>query len=137
MRNLIVNGNGIRIFLLIIGILMLGACKKSVKVNGINIENAQSERSLVEKELLVGSWKDTSGSALHFSLLPDGTARSDNMKTLLYKNWNLEKDKIIFTIESVGNGVRFIDTVAYDIEKLTKSRLVLSNGANQFEYRKN
>ena len=121
---------------LIMGILMLFACKRSVTNNGINLENTLPERSLVHKELLVGSWKDTSGSALHFSLFPDGTARSDNMKTLLYKSWNLKKDKIIFTIESVGNGIRFMDTVSYDIEKVNKNRLVLRNGTSLYEYKK-
>lgn len=125
-----------QLLFLIMGILILCGCKRSVKENELNVEHALAESSIEKKEHLVGSWKDTSGSELHFSLFPDGTARSDNMKTLLYKNWHIDKEKITFTIESVGNGVRFIDTVTYDIEKLSKSRLVLRNGTSLYEFKK-
>ncbi len=94
------------------------------------------EKSIVEKEFLVGSWKDTSPSALHFTLFNDGTAHSDNMNTLLYKNWNVKGNQITFTVESIGNGTSSIDTVTYIIEKLYVNELILRRGTNLSEYTK-
>ncbi|GGW39238.1 hypothetical protein GCM10007383_24960 [Arenibacter certesii] len=124
------------ILFLIVGVLLLGSCKNDRKSTTKNEESSKIEESIVEKEFLVGSWKDTSKSALHFTIFKNGTARSDNMKTLLYKNWKVKGNQITFTIESLGNGTSSIDTVTYIIEKLTKDKLILRKGTYLSEYTK-
>lgn len=115
-------------FLLILGILFLGACKNDKKNTAENEPNSEIQNSKDEEELLVGSWNDTSESALDFTLFKDGTARSDNMKTLLYKKWSIKGNKISFTIESIGNGTSSTDNITYRIEKLTNNELILRKG---------
>lgn len=136
MINLVIKTKTINILFLIVGILLLGSCKKDKKSTTNNEANSAKENSIVEKELLVGSWKDTSTSALHFTLFKNGTACSDNMKTLLYKNWNVKENHITFTIESIGNGTSSTDTVTYSIEKLARNKLILRRGTYLSEYTK-
>ena len=121
---------------LFIGILLFVSCKNDRKGTSSNKENSKIEISIVEKKLLIGSWKDTSKSALHFTLFKNGTARSDNMKTLLYKNWTVNRNQITFTVESIGNGTSSTDNVTYIIEKLTQNELILRKGMNLSEYKK-
>ncbi len=99
-------------------------------------QQANTEKSITEtnKLLLAGSWKDTSESALHFTLFKDGTARSDNMKTLLYKNWKVNGNEVTFTTESIGNKISFTTNETYTILKITESRLVLKKDETIFEY---
>ncbi len=59
-----------------------------------------------------------SEAALNFTLLADDTAKSDNMKTLLYKKWRVAGNNIIFTIESIGNHTSSTDDEVYEIIKL-------------------
>jgi len=61
-------------------------------------------------------------------MFADGTAQSDNMKTLLYKKWSVKDDKIIFIVESIGNKSNSIDTITQTIEKLTNEELILVDG---------
>ncbi|NKI27434.1 lipocalin family protein [Arenibacter sp. 6A1] len=138
MKNLIIKTRAIQI-LFIIGIHLLGSCRnerKNTPESEITseIQNEDKHNSTVDKELLVGSWKDYSEFALHFTLFKDGSASSDNMKTLLYKTWEVNENKITFTVESIGNGTSFIDNETYIIDKLTKDSLILKNGEYRFEY---
>ncbi len=130
-----------QILLFSLGILFFVSCnneRKSTESNKINpeVQREIESDSIINKQLLIGSWKDTSESALHFTLFEDGTARSDNMRTLLYKNWKVSGNQITFTIESVGNGVSSIDDVTYTIEKLSKDKMVLRKGEYLSEYTK-
>lgn len=93
--------------------------------NNVNQESITSEPNSIDKNLLVGSWKDQSPAALHFSLLEDGTARSDNMATLLYQSWRIDGDDLILVAKSVGNGTSILDTTNYKIEKLDKEEMIL------------
>ena len=136
MRNLVIKTKTIHILFLIVGVLLLGSCKNDRKSTTNNEANSKIEESIVEKEFVVGSWEDTSKSALHFTLFKNGTARSDNMKTLLYKNWRVKGNQITFTIESIGNGTSSMDTVTYIIEKLTRDELILRKGNYLSEYTK-
>lgn len=136
MRNLVIKTKTAHILFLIVGVLLLVSCKNDRKSTTNNEANSKIEGLTVEKEFLVGSWKDTSKSALHFTLFKNGTARSDNMKTLLYKNWKVKGNQITFTIESIGNGTSSMDTVPYIIEKLTRDELILRKGKYLFEYTK-
>ncbi|NKI28172.1 lipocalin family protein [Arenibacter sp. 6A1] len=121
--------------LFLIGMLVMGSCKNPKK-NTSEIQNEEKHGATVDKELLVGSWKDQSEFALHFTLFKDGSASSDNMKTLLYRNWEVQGNQITFTVESIGNGTSFMDDETYIIDRLTKDSLILKNGEYIFEYTK-
>ncbi|NGX85301.1 lipocalin family protein [Aequorivita sp. KMM 9714] len=136
MKNLATKTKVIPITFLMLGLLLLGACKNDTKTTMDNEVNSKHQKSEVENELLVGSWLDSSDAALHFSLFNDGTARSDNMATLLYKNWKVEGNQITFIIESIGNGTSSVDTLTYNIEKLTKNKLILKKDNYLSEYTK-
>ncbi len=45
-----------------------------------------------------------------FTLLPDGSARSEHMATLRYSSWSVHSDTLLLTGESLGNGERFLFT---------------------------
>jgi hypothetical protein len=116
-----------------IGIFLFSSCKKGSNSSfgeGINskIQTEKIADFAVQKEFLIGSWEDSSPAALHFTLFEDGTARSDNMQTLLYKKWKVNGTQIIFTIESIGNDTSSVENRTYNIEKLTKNKLILRNG---------
>lgn len=89
-----------------------------------------------DNDLIVGSWIDQSPAKLHFSLLADGTATSDNMATLLYKKWSVEDRQLILIVESIGNGISFTDTVKYGILKLDKTILILNEGDLNHEFKR-
>ncbi|HUH28753.1 lipocalin family protein [Gelidibacter sp.] len=136
MKNLAAKTKITQITFLMVGLLLLGACKNDTKTTMDNEVNSKDQKSIVENELLVGSWIDASDSALHFTLFNDGTARSDNMKTLLYKNWKVKGNQITFIVESIGNGTSSVDTLTYNIEKLTKNKLILKKDNYLSEYTK-
>ncbi|PXY02330.1 hypothetical protein DF185_06695 [Marinifilum breve] len=124
--------------LLLMGLISFGACKenkntgeKNFKKDGVEVSAAH-----INKQLLVGSWLDTSESQLHFSMLQDGTARSDNMATLLYQKWRVEGSKLILTVKSIGNGSSSVDEESYEIKTLTEEKLVLQNGDFTMEFEK-
>lgn len=124
--------------LLLMGLISLGACKenKNTEEKKLKKEGLEKSETLVNKQLLVGSWLDTSESQLHFSMLQDGTARSDNMATLLYQKWRVEGSKLILTVKSIGNGSSSIDEESYEIKTLTEEKLVLQNGDYNMEYKR-
>lgn len=124
--------------LLLIGLISLGACKESKNTGEKNIkkEGVETSAAPINKQLLIGSWLDTSASQLHFSLLEDGTARSDNMATLLYQKWRLAGSKLVLTVKSIGNGSSSIDEESYEIKTLTEEKLVLENGDYTMEFTK-
>ncbi|MCK9628570.1 MAG: lipocalin family protein [Bacteroidales bacterium] len=115
----------------ILQVLLLCACS----LLSFSCDN-HGKRTAIGQELLTGSWKDTSPSALHFTLFKDGTARSDNMKTLLYKNWSVKDNQITFTVESIGNGTSSTDKITYIVEKLTDKEMVLRSGESIYKYKK-
>lgn len=96
--------------------------------------SSQKKDTKINQKLLVGSWIDLSPAKLHFSMFENGLAQSDNMKTLLYKNWKVEGKNIIFTIESIGNGSSSIDQETFTIQKLTKDSLILNRKGYEFKY---
>jgi hypothetical protein len=136
MINLNIKSKLLKITFLSFTILILNACKDDAKNIEIDEETVQVEKPVAAEQLLVGSWKDTSPSALHFSLFEDGTAKSDNMKTLLYKSWSVKDNKITFIVESIGNKTNTTDTIVQTIEKLTNDELVLVDGDIREAYKK-
>lgn len=128
----------IPVLLLISGLMALGSCSEEQKINKdkSKIENPKSKtaESGIKKDQLIGSWLDASESALHFTMFKDGTARSDNMKTLLYKKWRLEGTKLILTAESIGNGSSSEGNEVYEIQSLTDQKMILKNGEFLWEF---
>lgn len=126
------------VLILITGFIAFGACreirKKDNDQSNIKKQHVKKYASDINTELLIGSWLDTSESALHFSLLKDRTARSDNMATLLYKKWRLEGTKLILTVKSIGNGTSSMGEEIYEIQTLTEEKMILQNGEYLFEF---
>lgn len=134
-----INVKAIRNASFILGIFLVVSCKNEATTTVIATEpdiEADAQSPEYSKELLVGSWKDNSESALDFTLFEDGTAQSDNMKTMLYKSWKLDGNQVTFTIESIGNQTSSIDDQTYTIEKLTENELVLKDGTYVTEFTK-
>ena len=78
-------------------------------------------------KLLIGSWLDSSEAKLHFTLLENGIAKSDNMKTLVYKSWSVRNDSLFLKVKSIGNRTHFESIEAYKIDTLDSNTLVLHN----------
>jgi hypothetical protein len=94
-----------------------------------------SQKSISDKDI-IGSWLDQSEAQLHFTLLENGKARSDNMKTLIYQKWELRNDSLILTIKSEGNGNSSIDKMAFKIEMPSSNKMILSNTYSSNDYLK-
>ena len=115
--------------------LVFSSCThKQENTKSANNKKEKNERFYIDKKLLAGSWKDNSDARLDFTLFEDGSARSDNMKTLLYKKWVLNKNQVTFTIESIGNGQSFINKETYTITHLSQEKLILKKGDFAFTY---
>ena len=71
-----------------------------------------------------------------FTLNADGSAKSINMATLLYKKWELSGGSIRFIVESIGNGISFTDTLNFTIVSVGKHKLTLKNREQRMEYRR-
>lgn len=106
----------------------------NAKVEG----NATVQSVAIDKKLLHGSWLDDSEAALHFTLNRDGSAKSDNMATLLYKKWQLKGNQVTFTIESIGNHTSSTDDEIYTIVQIDGRMMELkdSQGKSQKYTRK-
>lgn len=107
--------------------------KKETPANQSEIEKTNVEYT---SSLIVGSWEDQSDQKLHFTLFSDGKAKSDNMATLLYKEWFIKDNQLFLVEESIGNKQSSIDTVSYIIEKLNDKELTLKNGELMMNYLK-
>lgn len=92
--------------------------------------------SSFSKEDFVGSWQDLSPAKLDFTLYSDGTAKSDNMETLLYEFWTLDGDKITFTIKSIGNVTSSTNTVSYMVRSVSKEEMILNRNDYDYVYKR-
>lgn len=124
------------VLLLVSGLIIFGSCKedKKLKDEKSNLEIQKKSYTNINKKLLVGSWLDSSESALHFSMFEDGTSRSDNMKTLVYEKWRLEGNRLILTAKSIGNGSSSVGDEIYEIQELTDKKMTLKNGEYFLEF---
>lgn len=109
--------------ILLIG-LSLVSCVNRQNESNKGLENTVKEVT-INTANLIGSWEDQSEAALHFTLFEDGTAQSDNMKTLLYQEWFINDSQLSLVFESIGNKISSIDTVSYTIEQLDEHQLIL------------
>lgn len=129
----------IQINYLIFSLLLFYSCKQTQHTHtnkGAHTETHLSEINdfKFNKSLIVGSWIDTSESAQHFTLLKNGSARSDNSYKLFYKNWSTTGHSISFTIERKENGISYIHNETFDIEKLDENQLILKTGKRILHY---
>ncbi|MGB0455563.1 MAG: lipocalin family protein [Flavobacteriaceae bacterium] len=85
-------------------------------------------------KLLIGSWLDRSKAKLHFTLLENGVAKSDNMETLVYKSWSVRNDSLFLKVKSIGNRTHFETIEAYKIDTLDSNTLVLHNKNFKMSY---
>jgi len=124
--------------LLFISGLFLTSCSNNQEASdeGTKNDKAIEQKSTVNRDFLIGSWKDESKSALDFSLFADGSAQSDNMKTLLYQKWSVEDNRLYLVAKSIGNGTSSIDTMIYDIQKLDEGQMTLKRGELILNYKK-
>lgn len=128
--------------LVLVGALfVLGSCNEDKKTKGDSGEvelKVEQKSTIIDEKLLIGSWLDSSESALHFSMFEDGTARSDNMKTLLYEKWRLEGDTLILTARSIGNREVSVSDEVFEIRELSDKNMTLKKGEYLLEFeRKN
>lgn len=108
-------------------------------MDGINIAINWKVKPTSKADLLIGSWiKPITGIAGEdgFLLNENGSAASINSATLLYKSWKREGDKIIMSIESIGNGQTISSVDTMKILKLDKDSLVLDNQGLVMRYHK-
>lgn len=120
--------------LLLIAFLTVGACIEKDEKSSSKTEIVAKSKTSINEKLLIGSWLDQSEAKLHFSIIENGHARSDNMKTLLYEKWKLKGTKLILTAKSIGNGTSSIGEEEYAIQKLTKHKLILKIGEYKLEF---
>lgn len=119
--------------LLLVAALLVISCKNGQE-NADHKKAAQ--KSTVTERYLIGSWEDSSPAALHFTLFEDGTARSDNMSTLLYEKWYLKDNNLYLVAKSIGNKSSSTDTETYVIKHLDESQMKLKQGNRVMEYRR-
>jgi hypothetical protein len=67
-------------------------------------------------------------------LLPDGRARSINMRTLLYRSWQLDGKRLTLTGKSIGNGNSSLFTTTSTIDRLSRTTLILNTDGNREAY---
>jgi len=115
---------------------LIASCNVDQKKAPVNKENTSTQTiaTPISKEFLVGSWLDRSPAALHFTLLKDGTARSDNMRTLLYTHWTLEGNTLSLRAKSIGNGSESTSDEVYTIKELTAHKMILVHGATELVF---
>ena len=62
-----------------------------------------------------------------FILNQNGTARSINMATLLFKNWNLDDRQLTLQYESIGNKQTIVGSDTLNVIKIDADSLILGN----------
>ncbi len=87
---------------------------------------------------LIGSWVEPvpgrPDQRQGFILYGDGSARSINMATLLYKGWKVSGSNITLFYESIGNHMRFESSDEYEYEMPDRDILILKKGGWKVEY---
>ena len=119
--------------------LILASCQKTTKQETKNDENILP--SIVsETNLLIGSWVEpnpiNANEVQGIKINEDGTAKSINMSTLVYKKWWKENEKLALVFESVGNGLTIIDTTKFEIIKLNHNELEIKDNDYTIKYKR-
>ena len=119
--------------------LILASCQKTTKQETKNNENILPSM-VSETNLLIGSWVEpnpiNANEVQGIKINEDGTAKSINMTTLVYKKWWKENDKLALVFESVGNGLTIIDTTKFEIIKLNHNELEIKDNDYTIKYKR-
>lgn len=119
--------------------LILASCQKTTKQETKNNENILPSM-ISETNLLIGSWVEpnpiNANEVQGIKINEDGTAKSINMTTLVYKKWWKENDKLALVFESVGNGLTIIDTTKFEIIKLNHNELEIKDNDYTIKYKR-
>jgi hypothetical protein len=119
--------------------LILASCQKTTKQETKNDENILPSM-VSETNLLIGSWVEpnpiNANEVQGIKINEDGTAKSINMSTLVYKKWWKENDKIALVFESIGNGLTIIDTTKFEIIKLNHYELEIKDNDYTIKYKR-
>lgn len=104
-----------------------------------NLLSCRSEELVkYEPQSFVGSWVEpvpgNPAQRQGFTLNQDGTAKSINMSTLLYKKWEIDGQDVVFEVESIGNGVSSTESVRYQIIRVEKDELVFQNRGTRMTF---
>lgn len=120
-------------------LVLATSCSQTFKQNAHDKEKSKSETK-DSTSLLVGSWVEPNpinkNEVQGVTINNDGTAKSINMATLVYKKWWKEDNKLVLVAESIGNGSSSLDTTKYEILKLNDKVLELKNRALTIYYKK-
>ena len=118
---------------------ILASCQKTTKQETKNDENILPSM-VSETNLLIGSWVEpnpiNANEVQGIKINEDGTAKSINMSTLVYKKWWKENDKLALVFESVGNGLTIIDTTKFEIIKLNHNELEIKDNDYTIKYKR-
>ncbi|ATP57166.1 hypothetical protein CPT03_12135 [Pedobacter ginsengisoli] len=118
-------------------LVVVTSCTQTSKQNAQGDGQYETENN---KNLLIGSWVEPNpinkNEVQGVTISNDGTAKSINMATLVYKKWWKEDGKLILVAESIGNGSSSLDTTKYEIIKLTDKELELKDRALTISYKK-
>lgn len=118
---------------------ILASCQKTTKQETKNNENILPSM-ISETNLLIGSWVEpnpiNANEVQGIKINEDGTAKSINMTTLVYKKWWKENDKLALVFESVGNGLTIIDTTKFEIIKLNHNELEIKDNDYTIKYKR-
>lgn len=119
--------------------LILASCQKTTKQETKNNENILPSM-ISETNLLIGSWVEpnpiNANEVQGIKINEDGTAKSINMSTLVYKKWWKENDKLALVFESIGNGLTIIDTTKFEIIKLNHNELEIKDNDYTIKYKR-
>lgn len=119
--------------------LILASCQKTTKQETKNDENILPSM-VSETNLLIGSWVEpnpiNANEIQGIKINEDGTAKSINMSTLVYKKWWKENDKLALVFESIGNGLTIIDTTKFEIIKLNHNELEIKDNDYTIKYKR-
>ncbi len=119
--------------------LILASCQKTTKQETKNDENILPSM-VSETNLLIGSWVEpnpiNANEVQGIKINEDGTAKSINMSTLVYKKWWKENDKLALVFESIGNGLTIIDTTKFEIIKLNHNELEIKDNDYTIKYKR-
>ena len=118
---------------------ILASCQQTTKKETKNDENLLPSM-ISETNLLIGSWVEpnpiNANEVQGIKINEDGTAKSINMSTLVYKKWWKENDKIALVFESIGNGLTIIDTTKFEIIKLNHYELEIKDNDYTIKYKR-
>jgi hypothetical protein len=119
--------------------LILASCQQTKKQEIKNDKNILPSITS-EKNLLIGAWVEPNpineNEVQGIKINEDGTAKSINMSTLVYKKWWKENDKLALVFESVGNGLTTIDTTKFEIIKLNDKKLEIRANNYTIKYKR-